>query len=117
MNEITLSDFLSMIHKNDIDGIEKIERLYNIDVHYETGLWYGDVIRIDNNLNIPLVDENEDNITEYKNQVFERYNFLSNNPTKNTNKERCILLDIIANNNWYDEYCERYKERYLKYGL
>ena len=117
MKEITLSEFLSMIHNNDIDGIEKIERLYNIDVHYETGLWYGDIVRIDNNLNIPLVDENEENITEYKKQVFERYNFLSNNPVKNTNKERCLLLDIIVNNNWSNDYFEKYKNHYSDYGL
>ena len=112
MEEITLSEFLSIIHNDDIDKIEKIERLYNIDVHYDLGLWYGDDIRINNNLNIPRIDEEEEELEKYKNSIFDRYNFLSKHPTKNTNKERCLLLDIIVNNNWKDEYFIKYPSEF-----
>ena len=114
MKDITLSELLSIIHNNDNDKIEKIERHYHIDIRYNTGLWYGDNIVIENNLYDYNTDDNEEN---EKNKIFERYNYLSKNPTKKTNYERCLLLDVIVNNNWYNEYYEKYKECYQEFGL
>lgn len=53
-------------------------------------------------------------IPENKHDIFERYNFLSNNPSKETNYERNLLLDVIVNNGWINEYFELYPS---KYGL
>ena len=49
-----------------------------------------------------------ENITEYKNQIFKRYNYLSENPSKKTNKERQNLLEIIVRNYWLQEYLKKY---------
>ena len=114
MKDITLSELLSIIHNNDNNKIEKIERQYHIDIRYNTGLWYGDNIVIENNLYDYDTDDNEEN---EKNKIFERYNFLSKNSTKKTNYERCLLLDVIVNNNWYNEYYEKYKDYFQEYGL
>ena len=46
MKDITLSEFLSIIHNGDIDKIEKIERQYNINIYSDINLWYGDEIKI-----------------------------------------------------------------------
>lgn len=105
MKDITLSEFLSIIHNNEIDKIEKIERQYNIDVYCDLGLWYGDKITIDYNLNVNNEEEEEE---EYKYEIFERYNYLSKHPTKETNEERNLLLDVIVNNNYLTEYSELY---------
>lgn len=102
MKDITLSEFLSIIHNNEIDKIEKIEHQYNIDVYSNLGLWYGDKITIDYNL------YNNNDETEYKNQIFKRYNYLSMNPTKKGNKERNNLFNIIVRNYWLQDYFELY---------
>ena len=60
MKDITLSEFLSVIHNNDNDKIEKIERQYNIDIRYKTGLWYGDNIVIENNFYDYNTNNNEE---------------------------------------------------------
>ena len=52
MKDITLSEFLSVIHNNETDKIEKIERQYNIEIYSDLGLWYGDKITIDYIYNI-----------------------------------------------------------------
>ena len=47
--EITLSEFLSIIQNNDYDKLEKIERDYDINVFSEK-TWYGLKITIDENI-------------------------------------------------------------------
>ena len=46
----------------------------------------------------------DNSIIDNKHDIFERYNYLSKNQSKNTDYERLILLDIIINNNWSNEY-------------
>lgn len=48
MKEITLSEFLSIVHNSDYEQLEKIERQYDINVFGEK-TWYGWKITIDEN--------------------------------------------------------------------
>lgn len=74
MKDITLSEFLSIIHNGDIDKIEKIERQYNIDVYSDIDLWYGDEIKICWNYKenkeekIIIPDNKQDIFARYKNK-------------------------------------------------
>lgn len=43
-------------------------------------------------------------VSDNKYEIFKRCNYLYENPSKETNEEHCILLDIIVNNGWIKEY-------------
>lgn len=51
-------------------------------------------------------------ISDNKNEIFKRYNYLFNNFSEKNRYETNILLDIIVNNNWYDEYCNKYPDKF-----
>ena len=53
-----------------------------------------------------------ENITEYKNQIFKRYNYLSKNPSSKGNKERQNLFEIIVRNYWLQEYFKQYPDEF-----
>ena len=53
-----------------------------------------------------------ENINEYKYKIFERYNYLSKHPSKETNEERNLLLDIIINTDYIKEYFELYPNEF-----
>ena len=52
-----------------------------------------------------------------RNQIFETYNKLSNNPTNDNYEIRNMFFMIISLNGWMSEYCEKYSEQYAEFGL
>lgn len=50
--------------------------------------------------------------TTEKMQIFARYNFLSQNPSLQTNNERSLLLDIIVSTGWLKSYFRLYPNEF-----
>ena len=98
MNDITLSEFLSVIRNNETDKIMKIERVYNIDVIVDGNLWYGQQITICDNYKKPYDKED----------IFSMYHYLSENSDNDTQEERNSLLNVIVSNGWLNEYNNEY---------
>jgi hypothetical protein len=54
-----------------------------------------------------------ENLTEYKNQIFERYNYLSDNSkTQKDLKEKQALFEILVRNYWLQEYFKKYPNEF-----
>lgn len=100
--DITLSEFLSIIRNNEIDKLEKIERVYNIDVIVDGNLWYGQQITICDNYK--QKDDKED--------VFDMYYYFSKNPDNDTQEERNYLFNVIVDNGWLEEYNSKYSNEF-----
>ena len=54
-----------------------------------------------------------ENVTEYKNQIFKRYNYLSeNSKTRKDLKEKECLFEILVRNYWLQEYFKQYPNEF-----
>lgn len=54
-----------------------------------------------------------ENLNEYKNQIFERYNYLSeNSKTRKDLKEKESLFEILVRNYWLQEYFKKYRNEF-----
>lgn len=51
-------------------------------------------------------------ISDDKNEIFRRYNYLFNHFSEKNRYETKVLLNIIVNNNWYNEYCRKYPDEF-----
>lgn len=108
-----MKNIILEIKKHNVNNPKKAfyeeNKIYNPFFGYENEIEF-----LGNKTYIMKVYKSELFIPENKYDVFERYNFLSNNPSEKTNYERNLLMDIIVNNSWSNEYFELYPS---KYGL
>ena len=52
-----------------------------------------------------------------KHEIFEIYHIMKNHPTNGNLPYRNNLFNIIVKNGWLEEYCEKYSEEFLEFGL
>ena len=52
-----------------------------------------------------------------RNQIFETYHNLSQNPTNDNREIRNMYFLVISLNGWMPEYCGKYSDEYAEFGL